>query len=111
VTYEHIIARRAKTPKSSSLPSRSATGAVLVLSSQTVHCCKQESKKLMIYKGFEFNIIQGIAPGVWKWSISTGGSRGRTGQTASKPNAVVAAWRAIDQALEPKKTSAAAARR
>jgi hypothetical protein len=62
----------------------------------------------MIYKGFEFNIIQGITPGVWKWSISTGGSRGRTGRTETKPNAVVAAWRAIDQALEPKKTSATA---
>jgi hypothetical protein len=31
----------------------------------------------MIYKGFDFNIIQGIQPGVWKWAVSSGGSRER----------------------------------
>ena len=71
----------------------------------------QESKNPMIYKGSDFNIIQGITPGVWKWSVSSGGNRGKTGQTKTKPHAVVAAWRAIDQALEPKKTSVTAARR
>jgi hypothetical protein len=64
----------------------------------------------MIYKGFDFNVIQGITPGVWRWSVSTGGSRGKTGETKTKPNAVIAAWRAIDQALEPKKTTAAVSR-
>jgi hypothetical protein len=61
---------------------------------------------LMVYKGFDFNIIQGIQPGVWKWSVLTGGSQGKTGESKTKPNAVVAAWRAIDQALEPKRRPA-----
>jgi hypothetical protein len=34
----------------------------------------------MIYKGFDFNVVQGITPRVWKWSVSTGGSRGKAGQ-------------------------------
>jgi hypothetical protein len=59
----------------------------------------------MIYKGFDFNIVQGITPGVWRWSVSTGESQGKTGQTKTKPSAVGAAWRAIDRALEPKKVT------
>jgi hypothetical protein len=50
----------------------------------------------MIYKGVNFNIVQGIEPGVWKWSVST--NEGKTGQTKTKPDAVIAAWRAIDHA-------------
>jgi hypothetical protein len=57
----------------------------------------------LVYKGIEFNIIQGIEPGVWKWSVSTSGSEAKNGQSKTKPNAVIAAWQAIDKALAPKK--------
>jgi hypothetical protein len=50
----------------------------------------------MIYKGIRFNIIQGIEPGVWKWSVSTSQGDAKNGQSKTKPNAVIAAWRAID---------------
>jgi hypothetical protein len=57
----------------------------------------------MIYKGIEFNVIQGIEPDIWKWSVSIGESA-KIGQTKTKPDAVIAAWRTIDQALgRPKK--------
>jgi hypothetical protein len=58
----------------------------------------------MIYKGVDFNIAQGIEPGVWKWSVATAE---KTGQTKTKPDAVIAAWRAIDQGLERRKRPAA----
>jgi hypothetical protein len=51
----------------------------------------------MIYKGIEFSVVQGIEPHVWKWSVSIGNSA-TTGQAKTKSNAVMAAWRAIDQA-------------
>jgi hypothetical protein len=57
----------------------------------------------MIYKGIQFNIIQGIEPGVWKWSVSTSQSNAKNGQSKTKPNAVIAAWQAIDIILAPKK--------
>jgi hypothetical protein len=56
----------------------------------------------MIYKGIEFNIIQDIEPGVWKWSVSTS-QEAKNGQSKTKPNAVIAAWQAIDIILAPKK--------
>jgi hypothetical protein len=52
----------------------------------------------MIYKGIEFNVVQGIEPDVWKWSVSIGDSA-KIGQTKTKPDGVIAAWRTIDQAL------------
>ncbi|MDB5604703.1 MAG: hypothetical protein JWP25_1603 [Bradyrhizobium sp.] len=64
----------------------------------------------MIYKGIEFNVIQGIEAGVWKWSVLTNESEAKAGQTKTKPDAVIAAWRAIDSALEPKKRPAAMVR-
>jgi hypothetical protein len=64
----------------------------------------------MIYKGIEFNIVQGIEPGVWKWSASTSESETKTGQNKTKSGAVIAAWRAIDQALERKMRPAAVVR-
>jgi len=57
----------------------------------------------MVYKGIEFNIIQGIKPGVWKWSVSTSRGKAKNGQSKTKPNAVIAAWQAIDIILAPKK--------
>jgi hypothetical protein len=64
----------------------------------------------MIYKGIDFNIAQGIEPGIWKWSVATNESKAQTGQTRTKPDAVIAAWRAIDQSIVRKKRSAAMAR-
>jgi hypothetical protein len=57
----------------------------------------------MIYKGVDFNITQGIEPGIWKWSLSIDDSKIKNGQTKTKPEAVIAAWRAIDHALHTKK--------
>lgn len=57
----------------------------------------------MIYKGIEFNIIQGIEPGVWKWSVTADDGEAKSGQSKTKPDAVIAAWQAIDKALTPKK--------
>jgi hypothetical protein len=65
---------------------------------------------LMIYKGIIFNIVQSIEPGVWKWSVSNNEGEAKTGQTKTKPDAVIAAWRAIDKALEPKNRPAAMVR-
>jgi hypothetical protein len=56
----------------------------------------------MIYKGIEFSVVQGIEPHVWKWSVSIGNSA-KTGEAKSKPDAVIAAWRTIDQALQRNK--------
>jgi hypothetical protein len=64
----------------------------------------------MIYKGVDFNIAQGIEPGIWKWSVSTNESDAKTGQTKTKPEAVIAAWRAIDQSLGRKNRTVAIAR-
>jgi hypothetical protein len=57
----------------------------------------------MIYRGIEFNIIQGIETGVWKWSVSTSQGNAKKGQSKTKPNAVIAAWQAIDIILAAKK--------
>jgi hypothetical protein len=62
----------------------------------------------MFYKGIEFNIIQGIEPGVWKWSVSTDEGEAKSGQTKTKQAAVIAAWQAIDKALAPKNPDDAA---
>jgi hypothetical protein len=63
----------------------------------------------MIYKGITFNVIQGIEPAVWRWSLSINETDLKKGQTKTKPSAVIAAWQAIDKALlEPKKRHVAA---
>jgi hypothetical protein len=56
----------------------------------------------MIYKGIEFSVVQGIEPDDWKWSVSIGNSA-KIGQAKSKPDAVIAAWRTIDRALQRNK--------
>jgi hypothetical protein len=61
----------------------------------------------MIYKGVDFNIAQDIEPGVWIWSLSTNESKAKAGKSKTKADAVIAAWRAIDQGLERKKRPAA----
>jgi hypothetical protein len=56
----------------------------------------------MIYKGIEFSVVQDNEPHIWKWSVSIGNSA-KIGQAKSKPDAVIAAWRTIDQALQRNK--------
>jgi hypothetical protein len=58
----------------------------------------------MIYKGIEFSVVQGIEPHIWKWSVSIGNSA-KIGEAKSKPDAVIAAWRTIDRALQREKGS------
>jgi hypothetical protein len=58
----------------------------------------------MIYKGIEFSIVQDIEAGIWKWSVLIGDSE-KIGQTKTKPDAVIAAWRTIDLALRRRKRS------
>jgi len=58
----------------------------------------------MIYKGVNFNIIQGIEPGVWKWTVSTSQGNAKNGQSKTKPNAGIAARQAIDIILAPKQS-------
>jgi hypothetical protein len=56
----------------------------------------------MEYRDIEYSVVQGIARGVWKWSASVADVV-ITGQAHSKSEAVVAAEKAIDRALAPKK--------
>lgn len=57
----------------------------------------------MKYRGIEYSVVQGIGRHVWKWSVwlDTGVSVG--GRTATKPEAVAEAERAIDRALASNK--------
>jgi hypothetical protein len=57
----------------------------------------------MKYRGIEYSVVQGIGRHVWKWSVSLDTSVSVGGRTATKPEAVAEAERAIDRALAPKK--------
>ena len=52
----------------------------------------------MEYQGLQYNVIQGIERGSWKWSVSVDGMMLR-GETETKWAAVTAAQKAIDKAL------------
>jgi len=56
----------------------------------------------MKYRDIEYTVIQGIKPGLWKWSASVAGVV-IMGQAAVKSEAVAAAEKAIDRALALKK--------
>jgi hypothetical protein len=56
----------------------------------------------MEYRDIEYSVVQGIARGVWKWSASVADVV-IMGQAHSKSEAMVAAEKAIDRALAPKK--------
>ena len=56
----------------------------------------------MEYRGIEYSVVQGIGRGVWKWSASVANVV-ISGQSHSKSEALVAAEKAIDRALAPKK--------
>jgi hypothetical protein len=57
----------------------------------------------MIYRDVEYSIVQGVERGKWMWSLSLDTNLKTSGQANNKPAAVVAAERAIDRALDPKK--------
>jgi hypothetical protein len=48
----------------------------------------------MEYRGFQYNVVQGMGRHMWKWS---------TGQAHTRTAAVTAAEKAIDRALAIKK--------
>jgi hypothetical protein len=56
----------------------------------------------MEHRGVEYRIIQGIKPGDWKWSVETETGT-KSGTSGRKDAAVIAAKRAIDSALGPKR--------
>jgi hypothetical protein len=55
----------------------------------------------MEHRGVEYRILQGIKPGDWKWSVETATGT-KSGSSDNKDEAVIAAKRAIDNALDPK---------
>jgi hypothetical protein len=57
---------------------------------------------IMEYLGVEYTIVQGIGRQLWKWAVSID-AKPRTGQAATKSEAVAEAERAIERALTSKK--------
>ncbi len=57
----------------------------------------------MKYRDVEYSIVQGVERGKWMWSLSLDTNVKNSGQANNKPAAVIAAKRAIDRALDPKK--------
>jgi hypothetical protein len=57
----------------------------------------------MIYRDVEYSIVQGVERGKWMWSLSLDTNLKTSGQANNRPAAVVAAERAIDRALDPRK--------
>jgi hypothetical protein len=62
----------------------------------------------MKYRDIECAVVQGIDRGLWKWSASVVGVV-IMGREATKTEAIVAAERAMDRALTPKKIKACSA--
>jgi hypothetical protein len=56
----------------------------------------------MEYRGIDYNVVQSIQRGIWKWTVSAAGLV-VMGQASSRAEAVAAAEKAIDRALGPKK--------
>jgi hypothetical protein len=57
---------------------------------------------IMEYLGVEYTVVQGIGRHIWKWAASIN-AKPRTGQAATKSEAVAEAERAIERALTSKK--------
>jgi hypothetical protein len=59
----------------------------------------------MKYRDVEYSIVQGVERGKWMWSLSLSLDTNvkTSSQANNKPAAVIAAERAIDRALAPKK--------
>jgi len=49
-----------------------------------------------------FSVVQGIEPGIWKWSVDLDG-HSKSGEAHARPAAIKAAERVIDRMLKPKK--------
>ena len=56
----------------------------------------------MRYRDVDYTVVQGIGRQLWKWAVSIEANP-RTGQAATKSEAVAEAERAIDRALTSKK--------
>ena len=56
----------------------------------------------MRYRDIEYTVVQGIKPGVWKWSVSVAGTV-VSGHEVSKAAAVVTVEKVIDRALVSKR--------
>jgi hypothetical protein len=52
----------------------------------------------MEYRGVEYQVVQGIKRGFWKWSVGIATGK-KSGTSASKAAAIAAAQRAINSAL------------
>ena len=61
-----------------------------------------DSLEGMEYRGVEYSVVQGVERGVWKWSASVADML-IVGREPTKSAAVVAAEKAIDRALAPKR--------
>ena len=59
----------------------------------------------MEHRGVEYRIMQGIQPGDWKWSVLSDAAGRNSGQAVKREDAVNAAKRAIDLALNRKLTA------
>jgi hypothetical protein len=56
----------------------------------------------MEYRGVEYQVVQGINGGKWKWWVQLSGRRNH-GEARRRDDALGAAKKAIDRSLEPKK--------
>jgi hypothetical protein len=56
----------------------------------------------MEHQGIEYTVVQTINPFGWKWSFERQGRRPKTGVGYSRTEAISAAERAINQALNEK---------
>jgi hypothetical protein len=54
------------------------------------------------HRSIEYAVVQGIERGVWKWSVSVEGMI-VAGQEQTRPEAIAAAEKAIDRAINSKK--------
>jgi hypothetical protein len=54
----------------------------------------------MVYRGHEFEVIQGSTPDVWRWSVLIGNPRMlRIGEATTEEKAVASVKQVIDRAL------------
>ena len=57
---------------------------------------------IMKHRDVEFTVVQGLGRQVWRWTFAVYGNA-VSGQSATKPDAIQNAERAIDRALAQKK--------
>jgi hypothetical protein len=59
----------------------------------------------MEYRGSEYPVVPTAHPDGWKWTVFLDGTRMRSGNAATRANAVLDAERVIDKALNPPKSN------